>query len=296
MKHSKNYRRPFFSFTRLKLFLFGVLILSGCSSIPSVNQRITSAEKIASHHGWHSITVDTDKFKLRSYIKNNFEIHKHLTIYIEGDGLAWKTRTQVSEDPTPIRPIWLKLALNHSKGNAAYLARPCQYLKSINPNCEKSVWSGARFSLMVIKSTNQAIDKLKKIYGAEEIEMVGFSGGGAVAALVAAERNDVKRLITVAGNLDHKAWTDHHNVTPLYESLNPADFWQDLQQIPQIHFIGENDHTVPEKVLQSYSARFPTNIQPELKVVDDFDHNCCWENNWQKLYNEIPLSNEKNSL
>jgi hypothetical protein len=44
-----------------------------------------------------------------------------------------------------------------------------------------------------------------------------------VASLVAARRHDVVRLVTVAGNLDHLAWTTLHGVSPLTGSLNPAD-------------------------------------------------------------------------
>jgi hypothetical protein len=68
--------------------------------------------------------------------------------------------------------------------------------------------------LSVISASNQAVDALKQRYGAQEIVLVGYSGGGAVAALVAARRTDVVRLVTVAGNLDHLAWTHLHSVPP----------------------------------------------------------------------------------
>ena len=51
-----------------------------------------------------------------------------LSVYIEGDGLPWATRTELSDDPSPRSARVLKLAVQDNAMNAAYLARPCQYL------------------------------------------------------------------------------------------------------------------------------------------------------------------------
>ncbi|SFR50339.1 hypothetical protein SAMN04488073_2446 [Marinobacter gudaonensis] len=265
----------------------GVLLLTGCSTIPTPGERIARAEGLVSDHGWQSIILDTEPFKVRSFVELNPERQKPLTIYIEGDGLAWKTRTEVSDDPTPTDLMWLRVALGHTSGNTAYLARPCQFMKDINTNCNPSVWTEARFSSEVVRSMNRAITELKRIYHATDIKLVGFSGGGAIAALVAANRDDVVRLITVAGTLDHRVWTDYHNVTPLHASLNPADYWRSLQRVPQFHFIGGRDVTVPKEVAESYISRFPVYARPELEVVEGFGHTCCWEKERQKLYSVV---------
>jgi hypothetical protein len=49
-----------------------------------------------------------------------------LTVYIEGDGFAWLSRSQASYDPSPLNPVGLELALRHPLGESAYLARTCQ--------------------------------------------------------------------------------------------------------------------------------------------------------------------------
>ncbi len=59
--------------------------------------------------------------------------------------------------------------------------------------------------------------------------------------LLAAQRRDVDAVITVAANLDHRAWTAHHGDTPLHCSLNAADFARRLQSVPQVHYAGEKD-------------------------------------------------------
>ncbi|GAB2181920.1 hypothetical protein DLREEDagrD3_21430 [Denitratisoma sp. agr-D3] len=49
--------------------------------------------------------------------------------------------------------------------------------------------------------------------GARRLTLVGYSGGA--AALLAARCSDVVRLVTIAGNLDHRAWTRYHHITTL---------------------------------------------------------------------------------
>ena len=51
------------------------------------------------------------------------EVH----VYIEGDGYAWATTTDPSDDPTPINPLALRLAAVDDAPNVLYLARPCQF-------------------------------------------------------------------------------------------------------------------------------------------------------------------------
>src|SRR3546814_2839304 len=64
------------------------------------------------------------------------------------------------------------------------------------------VWTSARFSDGVIVSMSDALDRLKEEAGASSLDLVGYSGGGGVAVLLAARRRDVVSIVTIAGNLD----------------------------------------------------------------------------------------------
>ena len=101
--------------------------------------------------------------------------------------------------------------------------------------------------------------------------------------MVAARRDDVVRLVTVAGNLDHQIWTQRLKVSPLTGSLNPVDYWEKLVNIPQLHLVGGKDTSVPLFVAESYQGRFPDDKKPQIKVVKDFDHHCCWSARWPEL-------------
>lgn len=173
------------------------------------------------------------------------------------------------------------MALRHASGAAVYLARPCQYVSPDDArDCREAYWTGRRFAPEVIAAADQAIGALKQRFGAGKLALIGYSGGGAVAALVAARRSDVARLVTVAGNLDHRAWTARHGVPPLEGSLNPADEWQSLQAIPQLHLVGGEDTNVSADVVRAYLARFPPERRPDMRVIAEFNHSCCWAEHW----------------
>lgn len=260
-----------------------LLALGACANI-APQERRQHADTLAAAHGWQPLRLPAGNFVLAAYAPAKIAASDMLTIYIEGDGLAWLTRSQASSDPTPRNPVGLQLALRHPYGAAAYLARPCQYVEAQEAQaCEQGYWTDRRFSPEVVSASNRAIDLLKQRASASRLTLIGYSGGGAVAALVAAKRQDVVRLITVAGNLDHRAWTALHRVPPLEGSLNPADAWAALQAIQQLHFVGGKDEIISVGVVESYLARFPPGHRPEMQIIPGFDHTCCWVEQWPDI-------------
>ncbi|MFX4243448.1 alpha/beta fold hydrolase, partial [Aliarcobacter butzleri] len=87
---------------------------------------------------------------------------------------------------------------------------------------------------------------IKKEFSNSNFELIGYSGGGTVATLLASKRTDISSLTTVVGNLDIQKWVKMQNITPLIGSLNPSDFIQNLENIKQHHLIGENDKIIPK--------------------------------------------------
>lgn len=229
-------------------------------------------------------------FSLAAFVPLTLTQAETLTIYIEGDGMAWVDAYTPSFDPTPRDPVALQLALRDPSGHAVYLARPCQYVTGNDRHhCEMKYWTGHRFAPEVIDASNQAIEQLKQRYHAKTLVLVGYSGGGAVAALVAARRQDVRQLVTVAGNLDIVAWTAKKRISPLSGSLSPAEAWSALVGIPQLHFAGGADKVMAPAFAESYRARFPEGRQPQVLVIPSFDHHCCWVRDWPALAAKVLL-------
>lgn len=260
-----------------------VILLAGCTQLPSREERLQSAEQLAAGHGWQPLPLNGKEFNFLAIAPTSLHSADMLTVYLEGDGLAWLNRTTPSFDPTPLQPLALKLAVQDDQP-AAYLARACQFL--VSPQCSRKYWTSHRFAPELIAATDEALNQLKAHFHARHLTLVGYSGGGAMALLLAARRQDISALITVAGSLDQVAWTKALALTPLSGSLNAADEWQQVYRIPQAHLVGEQDTQVGIAAVQPYAQRFPANHRPQIIVQSGFTHHCCWAENWPTLLQE----------
>lgn len=266
-----------------KLFFILVFIFYGCSKdIPTPSQRYETAQLLAQNNNLKQHSFKTSLFNIFAYEKTS-TCKEVMSIYIEGDGFSWVTSSMISENPTPINPLSLKLMIKDISTCKVYLARPCQYIRS--SMCKNSYWSSHRFSAEVIQSYLEVLDELKKNYNISTFKLYGFSGGGTVATLLSAKRSDINRLVTIAGNLDIEFWTSKHHLTPLYGSLNPSNFSESLSYVKQNHLIGENDEVIDKTVYESYIKNFKNRQNIEYKVYERFDHSCCWENEWTNILN-----------
>lgn len=263
-----------------------LLCVNSCGNIHSIDKRHKRAEATASQADLKLERIKVGSFLLTTYHKGLGIPDKDLVVYIEGDGNAWNSKNRLSENPTPKNPLALKLAAKDTAGSILYIARPCMYLdKKFVQDCSARFWSSHRYSKEIISSINQVINWATKISLTNSLTLIGYSGGGAVAALIAARREDISSLVTIAGNLDHKFWTELHGMSPLVGSLNPVDYVNSLSMIEQIHFVGAKDKIVPETVVESYLSKMPLKGKINIRVIKDFNHSCCWEQDWPDLLN-----------
>ena len=215
--------------------------VSGCS-----NHMDTLNQAVSKRHGEVGV-IRTSVFDLVSATRIGTGQADVLRIYIEGDGKAWATRTQPSTDPSPRNLLMAQLAMDDSRPSV-YLARPCQFYK--NPECRVPVWTDKRFSALVINSYNEALNKLKIRHGSQNLELIGYSGGGYIAMAIAGIRTDVTQVQTIAGNIDPTEWGRHHNLSPLV-GIKDLNQISRLKLIPQMHFVGTEDKVVPPALIDS---------------------------------------------
>ncbi|HBM88682.1 MAG: dienelactone hydrolase family protein [Parvibaculaceae bacterium] len=226
------------------------LSVNGCST-PDLKARQLGATSIVPAT-YEERTLATQSFDLRSYAPRDKTPRQELRVFIEGDGFAWERRDRPSSDPTPITQTVLSLVAASKQLNLIYLARPCQFVGARSRNCQESLWTNERYSEAVVSSLNQAIDHLKTEYKANRLVLIGYSGGGTLAALLAARRSDVSGFVTLAAPLDIAAFSEFHNVSPMTGSLNPIDQAHILSGVPQTHFAGDNDQVVPLQLVLAY--------------------------------------------
>lgn len=274
------------------LMSVAAITLSSCGGA-TLEGRSDLANDVASGSQMRKATINADPFIITSYQKILQPGTASARIYIEGDGLAWLSKSQPSLNPTPTDPFALKLAAKDNAPNVIYLARPCQFSGRIDGQlCEPKYWRSARYAPEVIRSYNDALNKIKVQYSLHNLELVGYSGGGTLAALLAANRNDVTSLRTVAGNLDHKEHSRVHGVSMLSDSLNPIDYTARLSAIPQYHFIGGEDDIVPQSIYQSYAKHFSDQRCLNYKIVPGKDHaSDNWHSDWPALLNSRAVCN-----
>lgn len=268
--------------------IFGGIILSLLSSTAGcADNRTEIAQEIAKEGQLTEKIIVTKKFNFQVWQRIT-EPSQPITVYIEGDGLAWLTPYQPSPDPTPRNPVALRLAVLDPGKNVVYIARPCQYIGlNSNPACQVPFWTSKRFSYDVINSMSAALDALKRSASATEFNLVGYSGGGAVAALLAENRKDISSLRTVAGYLDVEYVNQLHHVSPMPESLNPINKATELALIPQIHFSGAYDRLITPEVALRFTQH-TGNICVRVVLVPEMTHQGPWQTQWLHLLQQKP--------
>jgi pimeloyl-ACP methyl ester carboxylesterase len=158
---------------------------------------------------------------------------------------------------------------------AIYVGRPCYHGLSAAP-CSPALWTSGRYSEPVVASMAAAVRRVAVERSVERIVLIGYSGGGVLAVLLAARIPQTVGIVTIAANLDIDAWTDALGTPPLTDSLNPAR--QPAPSVCQRHYAGGRDQAVPAAITRRGAAS-----GAEVIVIDDYDHRCCWVTLWPSV-------------
>jgi pimeloyl-ACP methyl ester carboxylesterase len=269
----------------VKRLLAGLaLALTCCTSARELH--LNDAETIARAGDLNPRLLQADGLRILSFERSG-PSDRTLTVYIEGDGRAWTNPWQPSTDPTPTDPIGLRLATADPARPLIYLSRPCQFEPS--EGCDARLWTSARLSPDVVKIFQQLIDEALRRTNSKQVGLVGYSGGGALAALLAERRRDVVWLVTVAANLDLAEWVRLEDIAPLSGSLDPAASAPAIAQLPQVHFAGADDRVVPPAVAKAFVRRLGAANASRVMVEPGFDHACCWAAAWPQLLGQLGI-------
>lgn len=269
---------------KFHLILLFSMIITACTTIspgPTRNEVVAQAQQ----RGFTLKQVPTSYFLLSTYQRISPDA-KEIHVYIEGDGHSWKTRYQLSDDPTPHQPLGLLLAINDPHPDVCYIARPCQYTPlNQDSHCNSKYWSSHRYAPEVIQSTMDVLDRIKSSQDTQ-FKIVGFSGGASVAAILSAQRKDVLALFTVAGDLNHEALNKHHHVSPLTGSLNPMHYAKQLHQTPQHHLVGKKDKIVPAWVSEQFAKAVAQDSCVKRTVLKGVSHHKGWVEQWPEIISQ----------
>ncbi|EOW6952983.1 alpha/beta hydrolase [Pseudomonas aeruginosa] len=273
MSHYLSGPRTWAGFLRPLMTLLVGALLGGCQSPREALQQLVD------EHGRKLEILQGQPFPLVMLAPQGIAKATRLRVYLEGDGHAWATATQPSLDPSPHNLLVARLAVDDPMPNA-YLARPCQFV--MTQTCEPALWTDRRFSQEVVTSLGQALDQLKQRYGNQEFELVGYSGGAALALLLAAQREDVTQVQTLAGNLSPRLWAQLKGLSSLDGSLDPLDYRDRLAAIPQRHLVEDADDVVPASLTKAYLQQLSPYACSQLALSPATDHQQGWGTAWRR--------------
>ncbi|WP_374533449.1 alpha/beta hydrolase family protein [Phenylobacterium sp.] len=232
-------------------------ILSACATAP-VDRR-----------GWTQMQIDAGGRPLQAGLRTAAGGGEVLVVVLEGDGRAHDVRGRPTRDPTPDHSVGRDIALAWPGDGVAWLARPCQYVRRLDKACAPPAWSRDRFGAAQIDTMAAGLDALKARTKARRLVLVGWSGGGVIAAVLATRRTDVEALVTLAAPLDLSAWATATQTTPL-----AAPPIAPRPEVVQLHLLGSRDRVAPPAALAP-GARMLAGDRGAVEVWDA-GHACCW--------------------
>jgi hypothetical protein len=234
------------------------------------------------------LIVQGSPFTHIAYLHKAQSLSDELHVYLDGDGTPWLNHGYISNNPTPRSPMLLRMMAQDTVASV-YLGRPCYHGLNFHLHCNSKLWTNERYSLKVITSISIALKQLLTLQPTRKLVLIGYSGGGALAMLMAEHINELSSVVTIAGNLDIEAWTRLHHYSPLTGSINPAQRPPLNMKIYQLHLAGKKDQNVPLQIIQPTVKR---QYAAKIMVMPEFDHHCCWQEAWPKLLKIIQANSK----
>jgi pimeloyl-ACP methyl ester carboxylesterase len=130
-----------------------------------------------------------------------------------------------------------------------------------------------------------AVEALAKRHHATTVTLIGYSGGGTLAMLIAGQAKHVHTVVTLAANLDVASWARYHHYSALRGSLDPAQLPPLRASVRQIHLLGAKDRNVPPALAEPVISRQPN---AKWEVISGADHACCWTKIWPAVLRQLP--------
>jgi pimeloyl-ACP methyl ester carboxylesterase len=247
------------------------LVISACSTPPS-----SVFQRQSVNLGLTESSIDTPLFELAVFDNGKQSANSELHVYLEGDGIPFIQNRFINIDPTSTKATTLAL-ISQDDAHSILVGRPCYHGKFSASCSDNKWWTSHRYSTEVVEAIAGAINAYNQ--NGDKVVLIGFSGGGALAMLMADKINGLKKLVTINANLDIDAWTNYHSYTPLSGSLNPIKSSIENQDIRQLHLLGERDKNVPHS---HWADKIKGNNSSVLSYPN-FGHHCCWSSAWPQI-------------
>lgn len=214
------------------------------------------------------------------------DTNQPVNVYVDGDigGLA---PAGPGATATPDDTLTLRLAELDPSDNVVFISRPCQFNKQ-DTFCTEKQTQNTRYADLVYSSVNRALNYVLAKVPHPQLNLIGYSGGGAIAAVLAARRHDVATLRTLAGNLDPNGNGRLHGIDPENDFVDPIEVAPKLALIPQEHYVGSADASIPPELTENFVDSIGLSYCAKVTTIPDATHKTGWEEAWKTGVNRIP--------
>lgn len=229
------------------IFLF-MIFLSACSGMPQTPD------------GFLERDVQTEHFLIPVWESTELKNGKTIRFYIEGNG-----------NPTPDKPMALKLAAKDPYINVVVLSRPCQYSQNklcVNPD----IWTREQYSPEILREMEEIVVYYIQKYKAPDIEFVAYDGGAPIAFNLALQLGRVNKVVTVAGILDMDSYAIQNGLPAYVNAKNPMKSISQLSQIPQVHYVGGKDKETTLAMAERFVSKLQNPRMAVVRVAPDLGH------------------------
>ena len=132
---------------------------------------------------------------------------------------------------------------------------------------------------------------LEKALGTDTpVTLIGHSGGGTLAVLLAPRLPQVDQVVTLAGNLQVGKWTAYHHYSPLTLSLDPGRLPPLPADIRQYHLAGARDREIHCHWIREYAETQPGS---HFQQVSGADHRTGWPPWWTLINLEPTIKTQR---
>lgn len=269
---------------RASSFFFSLLCLAlfqGCSGSASSPLPNSLFAPSLEHR-----EITAGQFKLTVFSRIQ-DANQPINVYIDGGIGGFVPAGPPGITSKPDENLTLRLAMLDPSDNVVFISRPCQFGIS-DPACLDSAWENGRMAKLIYASIRRALDHVLAVVPHTRLNLVGYSGGGAIAALLAADRRDVVSLRTLAGNLDPDGNGQLHGVEPQNDFIDSMQIAPRIAFLPQEHFVGDMDVFIPEKIAKNFLKTMGSSLCAKITTVQGATHRSGWENAWKIHVKRIP--------
>jgi hypothetical protein len=270
----------FFSYFALALCLAAS---QGCSAGSGGGVKTSDAEGVLNRQ-----EITAGSFRLTTFSRI-LDTNQPITVYVEGDVRGFAPSENPGVDATQDENLGLRLAALDPSDNVVVISHPCQFNIS-DSVCFDKTWKNGRLAAQVYASTNRALDYVLAVVPHPYLNLVGYSGGGAVAAILAAWRHDVISLRTIAGNLDPVVGNGRaHASVPQDDFIDPMEIAPRLALLPQEHFVGDKDVLVPPFLTENFVKAIGLSYCVRITHIAEATHKTGWEEMWKRNAARMPI-------